>query len=282
NEPLGTDPATKKPVYVKSGRFGPYVQLGDVTMNDKGKPTGDKPRMASLWPSMTVPTLTLDEALLVLSFPKVIGKHPETGLDVTLFDGKFGPYVAMEGTGKDGAAVKETRSLPERAALLTLTLAAAVDLLKQPRARGGVRQVASQAALASLGTSAVTGKPIEVKTGRFGAYVTDGQVNATIPSGRDPARLTLDDALELIATREQRMREQGVDPRPPPRVPGAAAGAAPSGAAKATKKASSATKKAATKKAATKKAAAKAEPDTFAPATKASAAKATKKAPKTR
>jgi DNA topoisomerase-1 len=225
NKPLGVDPATKKPVYLKSGRFGPYVQLGDVTMSDKGKPTGEKPRMASLWPDMSPSTLTLEQALLVLSFPKVLGKHPETGLDVVVFDGKFGPYVLMEGTGKDGVSLKETRSLPDRSALTTLNLAGAVELLRQPRIRGGARQAASQAPLASLGTSSVTGKPIEVRIGRFGAYVTDGQVNATIPSGRDPARLSLDDALELIATREARMREQGIDPRPAPRVP---RGAAPS------------------------------------------------------
>jgi DNA topoisomerase-1 len=263
NKPLGLDPGTKKPVYVKSGRFGPYVQLGDVTMNDKGKPTGEKPRMASLWPGMTVQTLTLDEALLVLSFPKVLGKHPETGLDVTLFDGKFGPYVSMEGNGKDGAAIKETRSLPERSALLTLTLAGAVDLLKQPRARGGARQTATQSALATLGTSSITGKPIEVRTGRFGAYVTDGQVNATIPSGRDPARLSVDDALELIATREQRMREQGLDPRPAPRVP----------RGDAAEKSASVPRKP-TKKAASRSAKSSSEPEAPAKATKKAPAKA--------
>jgi DNA topoisomerase I len=263
NKPLGTDPVSKKPVYVKSGRFGPYVQLGDVELNDKGKPKGEKPRMASLWPGMTVQTLTLDEALLVLSFPKVLGQHPETGIDVILYDGKFGPYVAMEGNDKAGVYMKETRSLPDRAMLLTLKLADAVEILKQPRVRGG-RGAVVQPPLAMLGQSQVTGQPIQIKTGRFGAYVTDGQVNATIPSGKDPMRVTLDDALELIAAREGKMREQGLDPRP-----------APKGQKKA---AAPASKTAPTKKAAAKKAA-PSDDEAPAPKKKAAAKKTTKKAP---
>jgi DNA topoisomerase-1 len=262
NKPLGVDPVTKKPVYVKSGRFGPYVQLGDVELNDKGKAKGEKPRMASLWPGMTVQTLTLDEALLLLSFPKVLGRHPETGIDVILYDGKFGPYVAMEGHDKAGVYVKETRSLPDRAMLLTLKLADAVELLKQPRVRGS-RGAVVQPPLATLGQSQITGQPIQVKTGRFGAYVTDGQVNATIPSGKDPLKLTLDDALELIAAREGKMREQGLDPRPAP---------------KGQKKAAAPGKAAAPKKAAARKFAAAADDDT--PAARQNATKkAAKKAP---
>ncbi len=285
NKPLGVDPATKKPVYVKSGRFGPYVQLGDVELNDKGKPKGDKPRMASLWPGMTVQTLTLDEALLVLSFPKILGKHPETGIDVILYDGKFGPYVAMEGNDKAGVYMKETRSLPDRAMLLTLKLADAVEILKQPRVRGG-RGAVAQPPLAMLGQSQVTGQPIQVKTGRFGAYVTDGQVNATIPSGKDPTKLSLDDALELIAAREGKMREQGLDPRPAPK--GQKKAAAPASKTAPAKKA--AAKKAAPadddvdddapKKAPAKKAPTKAEPTKKAPAKTAKAPEPKKAEPK--
>ena len=280
NKPLGNDPSTKQPVYVKSGRFGPYVQRGDVTLNEKGKPVGDKPRMASLWPGMTVQTLTLDEALLVLSYPKVLGQH-ENGLDVTLYDGKFGPYVMMEGTGNDGVYVKETRSLPDRSMLLTMSLSEALDLLKQPRVRGG-RGAVVQPPLAMLGQSQITGQPIVIKTGRFGAYVTDGQVNATIPSGKDPLRVSLDDALEFIAAREGKMREQGLDPRPPAK---GQKKAAPAKKATATSE-STTTKKAPAKKAAAKKAPAKkptpapAAPKPAAkkaPAKKTAAKKATKK-----
>ena len=211
NRPLGTDPATQKPIYIKSGRFGPYIQLGDMELNDKGKPIGEKPKMGSLWPGMVVREMNLEQALLVLSFPKSLGKHPETGLDVVVNDGKFGPYLRMEGTAKDGSAVRETRSLPERELMRTVTLEQAIEILKQPRVgRGGQQQAAP---LASLGTSPTTQKPIVIKTGRFGAYVTDGEVNATIPSGREPSRLTFDEALDLIAQREARLREQGIDPR---------------------------------------------------------------------
>ena len=255
NKPLGLDPATKKPVYVKSGRFGPYVQLGDVELNAKGKPTGERPRMASLWPGMTVQTLTLDEALLVLSFPKILGQHGN-GLDVVLYDGKFGPYVKMEGTvlladGKEGH-VRETRSLTDRVLLTSLSLQQGLDLLNQPRVRGA-RGSAQPAALATLGTSSVTNQPIAVRVGRFGSYVTDGQVNATIPSAKDPLKVTLEEALEYIAQREAKMREQGLDPRPAPKGPRLSAVPRPAGA-------SALPKKAAPKKKAAKQVKPKAEP----------------------
>ncbi|MCC7108233.1 MAG: DNA topoisomerase I, partial [Deltaproteobacteria bacterium] len=214
NRAIGKDPASGKPIFVKSGRYGPYVQLGEMQLNDKGKPIGDKPRMASLWPGMTVKEISEEQALLLLSFPKNLGAHPDTGVDVVINDGKFGPYVRMEGKAKDGSYLKETRSLPDREVMRALDLPQAIEILKQPRQIRG-RQVVTQAPLATLGPSPVTGQAIVVKTGRFGAYVTDGQVNATIPSGREPSRLTLDDALELIAAREARLREQGIDPRAP-------------------------------------------------------------------
>ena len=214
NRAIGKDPASGKPIFVKSGRYGPYVQLGEMQLNDKGKPIGDKPRMASLWPGMTVKEISEEQALLLLSFPKNLGAHPDTGVDVVINDGKFGPYVRMEGKAKDGSYLKETRSLPDREVMRALDLPQAIEILKQPRQIRG-RQVVTQAPLATLGPSPVTGQAIVIKTGRFGAYVTDGQVNATIPSGREPSRLTLDDALELIAAREARLREQGIDPRAP-------------------------------------------------------------------
>jgi DNA topoisomerase I len=208
NRVIGKDPASGKPIYVKTGRYGPYVQLGEMELNEKGKPKGDKPRMASLWPGMTVKELSLDQALQVLSFPKSLGAHPQNGADITVHDGKFGPYIQML-----GEAVKETRSLTSREQMTTLTLEEAVAILAQPRQPRGRQQ--QQQPVASLGTSPITQQPVTVRQGRFGAYVTDGVVNATIPSSRDPARLSLDDALELIAQREQRLREQGIDARAP-------------------------------------------------------------------
>ncbi len=214
NRAIGIEPVTGKNVYLKTGRFGPYVQLGEAELNKKGKLTGEKPRMSSLWPGMTMETLTLDQALQLLSFPKSLGAHPETGLNVVVCDGKFGPYVMMEGEGPDGALVKETRSLESRDQMTTMGMEDAVALLKQPKIRG-LRQRAQAQSLKDFGVSPVTKTMIQARIGRFGAYVTDGEVNATIPSGRDPASLSFDDALELIAQREAKMRDQGQDPRGP-------------------------------------------------------------------
>jgi DNA topoisomerase-1 len=192
---IGNDPETGKPVYLKEGRFGPYVQLGD---RDEA---GDKPKMASLWKSMTPDTLTLDDALMLLSFPRELGAHPETGDTVTVQDGRYGPYVKMG---------SETRSLDSQDQLATITLDEAVAKLKQPkRGRSGGRS----AAVADLGAHPTSGLSIQVKTGRFGPYVTDGTVNATIPKGTDPGSVTLEQAVEFLANREEKLRAQGKDPR---------------------------------------------------------------------
>lgn len=207
NRSVGDDPKTGLPIFVKVGRFGPYIQLGVQELDAKGKRKKDSnPRMASLWPGMRPETLTLEQALLLLEYPKVLGKHPETGADVIAADGQYGPYITTEKDGK-----KDSRSLTDHEHLRTITLAGALELLAQPRVFG--RRGAPSAGTV-LGTSAVTGKPIAVKKGKFGIYVTDGQVNATVPSTKDPTTLTLEEALELIAAREEKMREQGKDPRP--------------------------------------------------------------------
>ena len=193
---LGKDPETGKPVYVKEGRFGPYIQLGDR------EEKGDKPKMASLWKSMTPETVTFEDALMLLSFPREVGKHPETGDPITVQDGRYGPYV------KCGS---ETRSLENQEQLATITLDDAVAKLKEPKR--GRRSGASAAPLAELGNHPESGDPIQVKDGRFGPYVTDGTVNASVPKGTDPASVDLDKALELLAKREAKLRAQGKDPR---------------------------------------------------------------------
>ena len=194
---LGVDPDTSKPVYVKTGRFGPYVQLGDPELTEKGKvKRGTKPKMASLWPSMSTEALTLGEALLLLSFPRDVGAHPETETVITAQNGRFGPYIKM---GDD------SRSLPDHESLATLTLDEAVKIFRQPKKGRGTRGGAS---LAALGDHPQTGKKIEVKKGRYGPYVTDGTVNASLPKGRDPAEITLDEAVELLADREEKLRSK--------------------------------------------------------------------------
>ncbi len=257
NRELGNDPTSGEPVLLKTGRFGPYVQLG------LGEDRTVKPKMASLWPTMQPESLTLDEALTLLSFPRTLGKHPETGLEVKVDAGQYGPYVFMEKGG-----TRESRSLENHAQLTTITLAEAVHVLAQPRTNLRSKSTTAQGPIATLAVSPVTGKNIEVRNGRFGPYVTDGQVNATIRASRDPATITMDDALELIAQAEQRARDQGRDPRAPQPAKGGARRSSGARAAKA-----SPAKKAPAKKAAAKKApAAKASTDA-APAKKAAAKK---------
>ena len=192
---IGNDPETGKPVYIKEGRFGPYVQLGD---REEG---GDKPKMASLWKSMSPDTVTLEQAIMLLSFPREVGKHPESGEAITAQDGRYGPYLK---------AGSETRSLDNQEQLATITLDEAVAKLKEPK-KGRGRGAA--AVIADLGAHPESGDNIQVKTGRFGPYVTDGTVNATVPKGTDPAGVDLDQALELLAKREAKLRAQGKDPR---------------------------------------------------------------------
>jgi len=193
--PLGSDPATGQPVLLRHGRYGHYVQLGENG--------GDsKPKMASLWPAMDAESLTLEEALLLLSFPREIGLHPETGKPIMAATGRYGPYISCDG---------DNRTLPDYESLLTTTVSDAVLLLKQPRGRG--RRSGSSSVLAELGPHPSSGAPITVRTGRFGPYVSDGTVHATVPKKSDPAAVTLEAAIELLAAREDKLRSQGKDPR---------------------------------------------------------------------
>ena len=199
---LGTDPGTELPVYIKTGRFGPYFQIGE----DPERGSKEKPRRASLWPGMEMETVTLEDALLALSFPKVLGLHPEKGEPVTAQDGPSGPYL------KSGT---ETRSIEGgHAQMATLTLDEALAILAQPRTfRRAARGEPAKSVLKELGVHPDNGKPVTVRSGRFGPYVTDGVVNASLPKGRDPLALEMQDALDLIAGREEKMRAEGKDPR---------------------------------------------------------------------
>jgi DNA topoisomerase-1 len=180
---LGTDPVTGHVVVAKAGRFGPYVteQLPEDAR--------DKPRTASLLKSMSLDTVTLEDALKLLSLPRVLGELD--GEPVTVQNGRYGPYV------KHGA---ESRSLQAEEDMFTITLAEAKDLLAQPKARGrGVRAAAPP--LRELGEDPATGKPMLVKDGRFGPYVTDGETNASLRKGDEVASLTPQRAAELLAER---------------------------------------------------------------------------------
>jgi DNA topoisomerase-1 len=191
---IGDDPETGKPIFVKEGRFGPYVQLGK-------REEGEKPRMASLWKSMSTDSVTLEDAVMLLSFPKDLGQHPVTGETITVQDGRYGPYVKMG---------KETRSLDNQDQLATITLDEAVAKLKEPK-KG--RRSGAAAVISDLGAHPTSGESIQVKTGRYGPYITDGTVNATVPKGTDPEKVDMDAAVELLAKREEKLRSQGKDPR---------------------------------------------------------------------
>ena len=180
---LGVDPATGLPLVAKTGRFGPYVT--EVLPED----SKEKPRTASLFQSMSLDTVTLEDALRLLQLPRPLGTAPD-GEAVVARNGRYGPYISKE---------KETRSLETEEQLLTITLDEALALLAQPKPRRGRGQ--PKPPLAQLGDDPTTGKPIVVKEGRFGPYVTDGETNASLRRGDDPGSLDLDRALELLAER---------------------------------------------------------------------------------
>jgi DNA topoisomerase-1 len=182
---LGTDPGTGLTVVAKSGRFGPYVT--EVLPEDA--PSGTKPRTGSLLKSMALDTVTLDDALKLLTLPRAIGELDDE--PVTVQNGRYGPYV-KKGT--------DSRSLESENQLFTLTLAEAKDLFSQPKARGRARGAATPP-LREMGDDPETGKPMVVKDGRFGPYVTDGETNASLRKGDDVESLTVQRAAELLADR---------------------------------------------------------------------------------
>jgi DNA topoisomerase I len=183
---LGTDPATGLPVYVMSGRYGPYVQLGETP--EKG--STEKPRRASLTRDDSEASLTLERALELLSLPRLVGSDPESGEEITTNFGRFGPYV------KRG---DEFRSLPSDAAVFEVTLDEAVEILKQekrPR-RGATKKV-----LRDLGPHPTSGAVVQLVEGRYGPYVTDGTTNASLPKDVNADEITLEPAVELLGARE--------------------------------------------------------------------------------
>ena len=190
---LGADSATGRTIVVKSGRYGPYVT--EVLPDDV--PSGTKPRTASLFKSMSPDTVTLDDALRLLTLPRTVGKDAE-GTEIVAANGRYGPYV------KKGA---DTRSLPDEESLFTITVEQAEALFAEPKGRRGRTSAAEQ--LRELGTDPVNGKPLVVKDGRFGPYITDGETNVTVPRGTSVEDLTRERAVELMAEK----RAKGPAPR---------------------------------------------------------------------
>ena len=226
---LGIHPETGLDVQLRAGRFGPYIQVGEMTDG------GEKPRTVSLFSAMDPATLTLEQALQLLQIPRTIGTDPDTGEDVVAHNGRFGPYL------KRGS---DTRSLASEEQLLTVSMDEARALFAQPKQRRG-RTAAPP--LRELGADPTTNLPVVVKEGRFGPYVTDGTTNASLRKGDTVESIDMERAAELLAER----RAAG----PSTRKKKAAAKKAPA-KKKATAKKAPAKKKAAAKKAPAKKSAA--------------------------
>jgi len=204
---LGVDPETGHEVVAKDGRYGPYVTeilpepppeedggAGSDQKAKKGKkPTGPKPRTGSLLRSMDLQTVTLSDALKLLSLPRVVGVDPESGEQITAQNGRYGPYL-KRGT--------DSRSLATEDQIFDITLEEALKIYAEPKRRG--RQAAAAPPLRELGTDPASGKPMVIKDGRFGPYVTDGETNASLRKGDDVASITDERAAELLADRRAR------------------------------------------------------------------------------
>ncbi len=192
---LGDDPDSGLPVVVRTGRFGPYVQIGEQTDNG-----GEKPKRASLLADMQPETITLDDALKVLSLPRVVGTDPADDAEVVVQNGRYGPYVSKG---------KENRSLESEDQLFSITLEQCLELLAQPRRRRGQT---AKPPLRELGPDLATDKPMVVKDGRYGPYVTDGEVNASLGKADSVENLTVERASELLQRRRDRVAAGGGKP----------------------------------------------------------------------
>ncbi|ACQ78919.1 DNA topoisomerase I [Beutenbergia cavernae DSM 12333] len=193
---LGTDPATGRTIVARSGRYGPYVTevipddapaASDDAKPAKRKPAKPKPRTASLLQSMQLEAVDLEQALKLLSLPRVVGVDPESGDEITAQNGRYGPYL-KKGT--------DSRSLETEDQIFDITLEQALAIYAQPKQRRGQR---ASSALRELGDDPVSGKPVSVKDGRFGPYVTDGTTNATLRKDDEVESITPERAFELLA-----------------------------------------------------------------------------------
>ncbi|MGW7534696.1 type I DNA topoisomerase [Amycolatopsis sp. NPDC054798] len=195
---LGTDPVSGHEIVAKEGRFGPYVTEllpepelpEDATAAQKkaAKAKAPKPRTGSLFKSMSIETITLDDALKLLSLPRVVGKDPESGDEITAQNGRYGPYL-KKGT--------DSRSIQTEDQLFSITLEEALKIYSEPKQRG--RSATARPPLKELGDDPVSGKPMVVKDGRFGPYVTDGEYNATLRKSDSIEELTAERGAELLA-----------------------------------------------------------------------------------
>jgi DNA topoisomerase I len=181
---LGTDPKTHKPIFLMQGPYGPYVQLGEME-GDK------KPKRVSVPKNVAPDSVALETALKLLALPRDLGPHPETGKKIHAAIGRFGPYVSHDGHFK---------SIPKDESVFDITPERAVALLKEPKTFG------ARSALRTLGKHPADGLPVAVYSGRYGAYVKHGKVNATLPDQEAIGTITLDEAVELLAQKAKKSK----------------------------------------------------------------------------
>ena len=191
---LGVDPDSGLDIVAKTGRYGPYF----TEVLPEGSPKSAKPRTASLFSDMTLDTVNLEDALRLLSLPRVVGVDTATSEDITAQNGRYGPYL-MRGA--------DSRSLTNEAEIFTVTLEQALALYAQPKQRRGRGQAA--APIREVGNDPTTGKPIVVREGRFGLYVTDGETNASLRTADDPTTISVDRASDLLSERRSRIASDG-------------------------------------------------------------------------
>ncbi len=180
DQSLGTDPDSGLEVLTKAGRFGPYVQLGE-----RDPDSTEKPKTASLFKSMSLDEITLDEAIELLTIPRVIANHPDDDQPIEALNGRYGPYIKWG---------KESRSLETEEQLFSVTLDEALALLAKPRQRRGAKPP-----LKELGADPVTGKELLIKDGRFGLYMTDGETNVSFRKAETLENITLEHASDRLA-----------------------------------------------------------------------------------
>ncbi|MEU0411361.1 type I DNA topoisomerase [Streptomyces griseorubiginosus] len=230
---LGADPETGRQIIARAGRYGPYVTEVLPEGTPKTGKNAVKPRTASLFKSMSLDTVTLADALKLMSLPRVVGTDAE-GQEITAQNGRYGPYL-KKGT--------DSRSLQTEEQLFTITLEEALQIYSQPKQRG---RAAAKPPLKELGTDPVSEKPVVVKDGRFGPYVTDGETNATLRSGDSVETITPERGYELLAEK----RAKGPAKKTAKKAPAKKAPAKKATAAKKTaaKKTTTAAKKTTAKK----------------------------------
>ena len=230
---LGLDPETQRMIVARNGRYGPYVT--EILAEDA--PKNAKPRTGSLFASMSVESVTIDQALQLMSLPRVVGLDAE-GVEITAQNGRYGPYL-KKGT--------DSRSLESEDQIFSITLEEAEAIYAQPKQRG---RAAAKPPLKDLGADPVSGRPMVIKDGRFGAYVTDGEVNATLRRDDEVETITAERAAELLADK----RAKGPAPK---KRPAARKAPAKKAAVKEPANGSRTAKKAPAKKTVAKKAPAK-------------------------